>query len=181
MHNTPEELLHVLDAAVDDVLDAGIRALLCTCFTGPQDHVFFQRRYFMEQPAHRWLIWNRDKSGLAAHIAVHEKQIETGGSIHRIAGVAEVCVHPDWRGGGVVKHILAAMHPRLARNGLVYSVLFGSSKFYASSGYAPVANLSLDEETPCEGIRRVPAEVLVRPLAGIPWPADHVHLIGPRF
>ena len=92
---------YLSDDEVDEALDAEIRGLLTTCFTKPQDVVFRDRRYFIDPYPHRWVI--RDpRARMVAHSGVHEKQLEAGGRVVAIGGIAEVCVHPDWRGNGYV-------------------------------------------------------------------------------
>ena len=89
------------DDNVTDTLDYELRSLLTTCFTKPQDVVFRDRQYFQEPYPHRWVIRD-ENNAIVAHIGVHEKQVETEGRTYRIGGIAEVCVHPDYRGKGYV-------------------------------------------------------------------------------
>lgn len=170
--------VYLPDAAVDAALDRELRALLSTCFTKPEDVVFRERRYFKEPPAHRWLL--REEGGrLAAHVAVHEKMVEVAGRGWPIGGIAEVCVHPDQRGRGHVRALLAAIHPWLVARGIPFSVLFGDPRIYTSSGYAAVSNLFLRASASAAW---APAPgVMARPLLAEPWPAGEVRLAGPAF
>lgn len=165
---------YIADAAVDDTLDLALRDLLSTCFTGPTDDVFRRRRYFREPPAHRWIM--PAGPALAAHAAVHEKTVSCGGVEHSIGGIAEVCVHPGFRGRGCVRQLLSAVHPWLAARGFVHAVLFGQAAVYSSSGYFPVANLHM-ADSPSEPA----AGAMAHPLGGAPWPCEAVLLHGPRF
>lgn len=82
---------YILDDAVTPALNAKLRHLLSTCFTKEQGKKFFQtQRYFREMPRHRQLIW--DGEILAAHIAVHKKQVMIDDQFFPIRGIAEVCV-----------------------------------------------------------------------------------------
>lgn len=169
---------YIADADVDAKLDAELRALLCACFTKPQDVVFRERRYFKEPPGHRWLI--RDEDGLlAAHVAVHEKMVELGGWGRPIGGIAEVCVHPDRRGHGHVRTLLADIHAWLTAREVPFAVLFGDPRFYASSGYVSVSNLFLRADPSAAWAPATGA--MVKPLLAEPWPAGEVHLSGPAF
>jgi len=170
------------DSDVDDALDAEIRALLTTCFTKPQDFVFRQRRYFREPYRHRWVIRD-NRRAIIAHVGVHDKYVESEGQRYRIGGIAEVCVHPDHRGRGYVKAMLACVHRWLAVPGthggqqrFDFAVLFGKPQIYSSSGYVQVGNLILDDETDSDG-----GNAMVRQLTQTTWPTAPVHLPGPKF
>ena len=166
------------DAAVDAALDRELRGLLSTCFTKPQDVVFRERRHFKEPPAHRWLIRGPDGL-LAAHVAVHEKMVEIGGRGRPIGGIAEVCVHPDQRGRGHVRAMLAEIHAWLAAREVPFAVLFGDPRIYTSSGYVAASNLFLRADPP--GAWAPATGAMVKPLLAEPWPAGEVHLAGPAF
>lgn len=174
------DIEYLSDTAVDDAMDAKLRALLSTCFTKPQDKVFGTRRYFTEPPAHRWII--RDENGdPVAHVAVHDKRVVSGGRSYRIAGIAEVCVHPKARGLGFVRNILGHIHAWAAGEGFEFAVLFGDPRVYGSSGYREVGNLFHDgmaaDGTPVR--KQVPA--MAHPLGAHPWPSGEVYLPGPVF
>lgn len=169
---------YTLDADVDTQLDAELRALLSLCFTGPEDAVFRARRYFREPPKHRWLL--RDETGaLVAQVAVHEKTIDCAGWGMPIGGIADVCVHPDHRGRGHVRGMLAGIHAWLAERLVPFAVLFGDPAVYASSGYVVVKNLRVrSAET---GAWEPGGGAMVHELGAHRWPDGPVDLIGPRF
>ena len=170
---------YLADAKVDGALDAKIRALLTTCFVKPQDAVFQTRRYFHEPYPYRWII--EDEAGaFIAHMGAHDKIVRAAGKTYRIAGIAEVCVRPDHRGQGLVRTMLRHVHRGLARRGFDFAVLFGEPKVYASSGYANVDNLFLDETIDGQ-IRRKNVAAMVHSLSKTPWPRGRVHLSGPTF
>lgn len=168
------------DASVDASLDAELRALLTTCFTKPQDVVFKERRYFVEPYAHRWVIRDARRC-IIAHVGVHEKTVEADGRWFRIGGLAEVCVHPEYRGRGFVKAMLARIHDWLIRNKFDFAVLFGEPSIYQSSGYVEVHNLLHDEVTPSGQRCKVQSPAMVRQLSNKPWPSGEVYLPGPKF
>ena len=171
---------YLADAAVDSALDEEIRTLLTTCFTGPGDAVFKTRRYFHDPYPHRWIV--RNASGkLIAHIGVHDKRAHADGQIYRIAGIAEVCVHPDARGQGHIRRMLQRIHEWAAREGFVFAALFGDPKVYASSGYANVDNLYVDT-IGIDGTQdKKQVVVMVKSLTTQPWPTGEVHLSGAAF
>lgn len=170
------EYLH--DACIDEPLDRELRGLLTTCFRAPQDVVFQTQRYFNEPYPHRWII--RDEHGaLAAHIGVHEKQAFAAGRCYRFGGIAEVCVRPDCRGRGYVRDTLEVVHDWLTRNGFVFSVLFGKPEVYGSSGYVSRGNALCQRA--CGKAPEPMERVLVKELAGVPWPDGEVTLQGLVF
>ena len=171
---------YLADFSVDASLDAQIRGLLTTCFTKPEDVVFKDRRYFLEPYPHRWVIWDADGS-IIAHVGVHEKTVEAEGYTFRVGGIAEVCVHPEFRGRGYVKTLLACVHDWLMRHKFDFAILFGVPRVYGSSGYVQVNNLVHDDVTAAgeSCVSQNPA--MVRQLSDTPWPAKQVYLPGPKF
>lgn len=167
------------DAAVDPLLDKNLRELLCLCFTKPCDLVFKERRYFHEPPRHRWLM--RDEEMAIAHVAVHEKYVVVDGNKYPIGGIAEVCVHPNHRGNGYVKHILAAIEIWLIARKVQYAVLFGNPEIYASSGFHQATNLFHDAEDSEGKPRFESVKAMVKPLTNRRWFTTEVYLPGKTF
>jgi len=179
MKNEPQ-VEYLPDASVDASLDAELRTLLTTCFTKPQDVVFRDRRYFYEPYPHRWVMRDAKRS-IIAHAGVHQKAVEADGCRIRIGGLAEVCVHPEFRGKGFVKAMLACIHDWLIRREFDFAVLFGEPSIYQSSGYVEVNNLFHDEVTATGEKCKAQSPAMVKELAGTPWPATEVYLPGPKF
>jgi predicted acetyltransferase len=180
MTNNKIKVEYLPDANVDATSDAEIRGLLTTCFTKPEDVVFRDRRYFREPYPHRWVI--RDKQGdIIAHIGVHDKSVEADGRAFRIGGIAEVCVHPEFRGRDFVKAMLACVHDWLIRHEFDFAVLLGDPRIYSSSGYVQVNNLVQDDEITTGEKCTSPSPAMVRVLSETPWPDGPVYLPGPKF
>ncbi len=170
------EIEYLPDSSVDDALDEELRGLLTTCFTKPEDVVFGSQRYFREPYRHRWVV--RDKHGaIVAHIGIHEKKIEAEGRTFRIGGIAEVCVHPDYRRKGYVRMMLRRIHDWLREHGFAFAVLFGAPPVYGSSGYEQVSNLVHGGGE--KGWKQVMG--MIKELSGTPWPRGEVRLPGPTF
>ena len=165
------------DATIDAVLDQQLRDLLSTCFTGPQDHVFKERRYFNDPYPHRWII-RGDHGGPVAHVGVHDRVIHVEEKEYRFGGIAEVSVHPDYRARGLVKKILVVAHQWLKVHGFPFAILLGNPQVYTSSGYKVVDNILYDDGTdtwkPLE-------HTMVCELADVSWPAATVHMPGKKF
>ena len=181
MTTEPLGIIYVADETVDRVLDQKIRELLVCCFTKPQDRVFETRRYFREPYPHRWIITNQ--SGfLVAHIGVHEKKIRANSREYRIGGIAEVCVHPEYRGRGLVRKMLGTIHEWLVANGFSFAVLMGDPDVYRSSGYRTVDNLYCrDEAGGKDDGWMLLSSAMVCPMSDLLWPNGKVLLSGPPF
>jgi|GEM_PF-97012 len=169
------------DRNVNAALDAELRALLSSCFTGEANEVFRHQRFFHEMPAHRWLV--RDDEGrLVAHLAVHDKSIGTPAGKVRAGGIAEVCVASTHRGQGLVRQLLAIAHDWMTSQGIAFSTLFGDPRVYFSSGYRKAKNpvRCLDPKT---GKRQTKPldNFLIKPLTSAPWPKGTIDLSGPKF
>ena len=172
--------ISVADALVDHALDAELRQLLSTCFTGPQDGVFRTQRFFRVPPLHRWL--RRDAAGITVHLAAHDLHATHAGGIIRFAGIAEVCVRPDCRGQGLVRAVLDEAHHELAAMGFTWTALFGKPEVYGSSGYRatgqPIRHVdggaTVEKAFPSFQVRAL------GPAAG-PWPDGVIDLRGPTF
>lgn len=175
LENMKPQIEYLPDAAVDDAMDKLLRSLLSTCFTKPQDVVFKDRRYFREPYPHRWIV--RNGAMIVAHIGVHEKQIEAKGRACRVGGIAEVCVHSNYRGRGYVRMMLPVVHDWLANHGFVFAVLFGEPGVYGSSGYEQVPNLFTGGGE--EGWTQTTG--MVKELSETPWPGGKVFMSGPEF
>lgn len=169
---------YVADADVDSALDQALRDLLCVCFTKPHDAVFRDRRYFKEPPRHRWIV-RGEGTALVAHAAVHEKEVECDGEVIPIGGIAEVCVHPDFRKRGLVREMLTEIHPWLTARNFPFAVLFGEAAVYESSGYRKIGNFHVKSETGDEW--EPTTHALAHFLQNRPWPEGKTRLIGLRF
>ena len=169
------------DAAVDAELDRQLRQLLSRCFKKPSDSVFRDRRYFHEPPRWRWLL-RGTPTELIAHLAVHDKRVATTRGEFRVAGIAEVCVHPQQRGQGLVRQLLASAHAWLTAQDLQFAMLFGDKQNYSSSGYLNIANpiRCLNLETGL-WIVQPSDSAMVKRLGNVDWPAGLVDLRGPTF
>lgn len=167
------------DDTVDVKLDRQLRTLLTTCFTKPHDAVFKRRRYFIEPYPHRWVV--RDDDRLIAHVGVHEKAARAAAAIYGIGGLAEVCVHPDFRGRGIVRDMIVAVHEWLRGHGFVFSILMGDPRIYTSSVFRTAAGVYCDGAGDAPGARCLCGSAMVCELADVKWPDGDVYISGPSF
>lgn len=170
---------YIKDSSVDEPLNQALIDLLSTCFTKPSDARFKTQRFYNEMPQHRWYITGDHKYHVIAHVAVHEKTVEVGGKSYPIGGVAEVCVHPNYRKRGCVKALLAVVHQWMEQRGMHFSVLFGRDEVYGSSGYVRVTNLNVLQEDPLA--QPTPVSAMVKPFKDFHWPSRTVLLPGLVF
>ena len=174
----PLVIERALEPDVDAELDAQLRALLSLCFTKSQDQVFLTQRYFHEMPQRRWFI--RGEEGLVAHVAVHEKVLGSTTGDLPVWGIAEVCVHPEYRGQGLVKKILERVHKDVASADFL--MLFGKTNVYASSGYRQVDNpLRVYESVARAWKVQVISSAMIRSCGKRTWPEGEIDLRGPMF
>lgn len=167
---------YIKDSEVTEILDEKIRDILSRCFIKNQDaEVFSRQRYYNEMPGHRYLLWKNEQ--LIAHIAVHDKSILIDGVMHNISGIAEVCVDIHYRKQGLVKSILAEIHQHRMQSGDAFSILFGESEIYASSGYTVVNNLKALNHNKAWSIT---GHTMVHSL-NKSWPETEVKLVGIPF
>ena len=90
-------------------------------------------------------------------------------------------MHPEFRGRGFVKAMVACIDDWLIAHGYDFAVLFGEPYIYQSSGYVEVNNLVHDEVTPSGQKCKVQSPAMVRQLSETPWPTTEVYLPGPKF
>ncbi|WP_117233126.1 GNAT family N-acetyltransferase [Vibrio maerlii] len=171
-----KEPTYLEDHQVDESLDSELRGLLSTCFVnGDAAEVFRCQRFFKDKPQHRYMRWHQGQ--LIAHVAVHEKQVLIDGVSKPICGIAEVCVAEDYRGKGLVKELLAEIHQQRAEAGDEFSVLFGDTEVYSSSGYQGVGNMSCS----FDGESWVKVDHVMVKSLNQEWPNQPVKLIGIPF
>lgn len=164
---------YIADDRVTELIDLQLRHLLSLCFVKERER-FSQQRYFLESPKHRYFV--RDENdNIIAHVAVHEKSVLVGPQSYSVAGIAEVCVHPNNRKKGLVGILLKRIHTDMTNEKMAFSILFGDDCIYHSSGYREVTNLLMQT-----GRSWVPVNAMARGLKER-WPESSVQLSGPKF
>jgi hypothetical protein len=173
------KITYILDSDVDEVLDSKLREVLSLCFD--YQPVFKTQRFCEEMPKHRWFIEEGDL--IAAHVALHEKEIYINEKRIKIGGIAEVCVHPNYRGKGLVKLLLTEAHNWLIENNYSFSVLFANHpNVYSPSGYRVINNLIrfYDTKVKTWKVELVP-DAMVAILKEDIWPDGTVDLNGIKY
>ena len=168
---------YIPDNQVDEKFDQELRELLVTCFT--KEPAFKKHRYFKELAQHRWYI--REKK-LIAHLALHEKVFTNANKHYKFGGVADVCVHPDFRGRGYVKHLVQTAHNWLKTQNYPFAILFGEAYIYHSSGYINISNdiRYLDDIANEWTIKKIKS-AMVCEIGSLQWPPGLIDINGPMF
>ncbi|MDF3127639.1 GNAT family N-acetyltransferase [Kiritimatiellaeota bacterium B1221] len=170
--------LYIYDPTVSQVLDVEIRELLCQCF---KDARFRYQRFNYELPVHRWILRNGEGK-LLAHVGVHDKRLGSEKGELRVAGLAEVCVHPEARGNGYMRRLVGEAHRWCRAQGIDFATLFGKSEIYGRFGYVPQNNqLELfDVEAGVWKQKSFP-HFQVLPFSAQSWPRGLIQLFGPEY
>ncbi len=169
---------YIYDPTVTRDLDREIRELLGLCFS---DETFRYQRFNYELPAHRWILRNA-AGALVAQVAVHDKRLGTEAGEVRVAGVAEVCVHPDERGKGYMRLLLEQAHRWCREQGMLFSTLFGISEIYGTFGYLPKKNpLFFFNVNTGSWKQESFSRFQVLPLTAQEWPHGRIDLHGPKY
>ena len=164
---------------VSAALDRQIRELLVICF--PHESVFATQRFLYEKPKYRWCVFSNETQ-LIAHTALHIKKIKTVSGEYEIGGVAEVCVHPEFRRKGLVRAMMSRIDELLLSERIPFSMLFGQGKIYHSSGYFEVKNkIRCYNPKTDEWIIKVDNDAKYKELSDLKWPEGLIDLQGPMF
>lgn len=175
------DVTYLPDETIDAATDAQLRRVLRACYREPRHEVFERQRYFNQPYPHRWIV--RDQAGtIVAQLGIHERTFDCDGVSYRFGGVGDVCVHPDHRGNGYVRDMIAAAHDFLRQRDYPFGMLFGNPQVYGSSGYRRadnvLCNMAMESNTPGEWR---PVHPLICELADTPWPTGTIHMPGPTF
>jgi predicted acetyltransferase len=168
---------YMKDEMLDEEIDRQLRVLLSSCFVGEHNAMFAHQRFCREMPQHRWMV--REPGRIIAHVASHERKIWSGDTMFAIGGIAEVCVHPDHRGKGLVKKMLMETHEWLRVRNVPFAVLFGAESVYSSSGYFVVHNVYTGDNS--METRQLSDHAMVAELLSVKWPEGDMDLRGWSF
>jgi len=176
-----ESIIYRHDCQITPAQDEALRELFRVCFKREAAYLNHQR-FFRELPPHRWVIFDENQN-IVAHVAVYDKILSTDAGLLPVAGIAEVCVAPEYRGRGHVRAMLNEIHDWARAQGFSWSMLFGAHAIYGSSGYETIYNpiRALDYQTG-EWKTEQLTYALARALNdGAIWPNGTIDLRGPHF
>lgn len=167
------------DENVSATLDEQLRKLLVICF--PDEKIFATQRFLYEKPKYRWFVFN-ERSEPVAHTALHIKSIKTDVDEHAFGGIAEVCVHPDYRRRGLVHALMNKVDEFLKNEKIPFAILFGEGKIYHSSGYKEITNeIRHFDPKSNKWIVEINKDGKYKKLLDLNWPQGQIDLQGPMF
>lgn len=134
--NLEYEIKCFADKDVDEALDKKLRELL---HIGFPHYLFDKHRYTRQIPAYRWCLFTKNQE-LVAHLDVYERLLGHAGGDIPVAGIGEVCVHPQHRKQGLMKKLFAAMHTWAKEGNYHFTMLFGKPEIYSGLGYKAIDN-----------------------------------------
>ncbi len=77
--------------------------------------------------------------------------------------------------------MLEAAHTWLEEQGFFFTLLFGQPKYYATSGYFSIENLTMDVQKESQVVREPMKGAMACELNSLPWPKETVFVPGPKF
>jgi GNAT superfamily N-acetyltransferase len=162
-------------------LDRRIDALDHLAFSGSDDDGQPDPEFdSIEWSSPDWLVLGFAGSELVSQLCLLEREITVDGEPLRVAGVGGVATHPDWQRRGLASQLLRAAGTFMCDK---MQVPFGllvcadaTQPVYARCGWQTVSNSLLFVQ---DGRRRtLESCVMILPLAGHPWPAGGIDLLG---
>lgn len=155
---------------IADELDLEIRNLFILCF--PNSINLTKRRYNNEMPSERWIA--RYHGEVVGNLALHHKLLfDNDDCSFPFIAVAEVCLHPEVRGFGLVGELLK--RAEAAYKTVDYSVLFGEANIYEKYGYKTVSNVCFPES------EKETNHVMMKNISNPVWPSGIIKINGQHF
>lgn len=163
----------------DPELDRRVDALDHLAFSnedGPPDPEFDR----IEWASPDWLALGLMGDELVSQLCLLKRSIMVGGEPVWVAGVGGVATHPAWQRRGLASQVLRAAEVFMrAEMKVPFGLLVCADEtqpVYSRCGWQTVAHSLLFAQ---DGQRRkLAACVMILPLAGQPWPAGEIDLLG---
>jgi predicted N-acetyltransferase YhbS len=177
MENQDINVEYLHDNNVDQRLDKQLRSLLTRSFAdvcGSAD--FSEQRFHQEPYFHRFIIKNK-VGDIIAHLGVHEKEVMSEDKYYSVAGIGDVCVHPDYQGRGLLSELFNFLHQWLKNKHFLFTLLFGDARIYTSQGYLNTNNLYCKFESTDWTL----LQGMYKTLFNTSWPISDVYLQGKTF
>jgi predicted acetyltransferase len=166
------------ESDIADLDNKKLMELLQICF--PMLPCFLTNRFYVERSDFRWVVRSEDK--IIANAVVHDKIFLSDNKRISIAGIAGVCVHPDYRGRGLLRQMLSEVHTWARNRHYSFAFLFGKNEIYRSSGYIQCNNefKFINHRNNIEEIKQIETAHYFS-LGNKSWPTSLIDIQGPMF
>ena len=174
------DIEQVREDMIDADTHAELRELLDLSFPG----YFTERSYFKQLPHFRYL--GKGGGDLIGHVALDHRVIQVDGQPHRIYGIVDLCVHPEWRGRTIGRALLAQVEKDARAAGVDSIILFADNqRLYEECGYVSVENectwLAIDEHKSIDVRSDSLADCMMVKSLKLDWTEGPVDLLGYLF
>ena len=176
------KILTLTEHQVTAEMQGQISALVDVCFSEN-----FGGRFYFKQRAHVRILALEEDS-LVGQIGIDCRVINVSGTVLKIFGILDVCVHPDQRNAGIATKLLKIAEELARQSDQDFMVLMASKyAFYGRCGYqrvqpAPTKWLAIED---CQSVKLLEEDLsdcfMVNQLGGTPWPAGQIDLLGYKF
>ncbi len=85
------------------------------------------------KPEHSRLI--RENGKIVSHVSIIEKPVRFGPAVVKLAGIGDVCTHPNARGKGYAQILMEDALHYMKEHGYPLTMLYGIPNFYHKFGY----------------------------------------------
>jgi predicted N-acetyltransferase YhbS len=117
-------------------LDAEIKQLLCRCF--PPDVEVFSKSRHWHGTAPAYTLTCQLGGRLAGHVGIVLRNVACGDRQLMTAGIQNLAVLPEWRGGGLAQCLMTESMAEANRRKVPFGLLFcvpGLERFYVNLGW----------------------------------------------
>jgi predicted N-acetyltransferase YhbS len=175
-----------IESVREDELASPANDQLRTLLDASFPETFHGRSYFKQLPHLRLLAWDGD--AVVGQVGLDHRIINVGGRVLRIFGLIDLCVDTPHRGGGIASSLLGHALERATRSRLDFLVAMADRHdIYAAHGFQRVRPamtrwMAIEDRQTVAVIEQDLSDCfLARPVAGTPWPAGPIDLLGYLF
>lgn len=144
-----------------------------------------QQSYFKQLPSFRFLVWQQDQ--LVGHMAIEHRNINIGGQLSRIFGVADLCVDHAFQSQHIASSLLEALDDLGKAYHIDFVVLIAQNhEVYEKNGFSLVNNtckwLMINQhQTLGVANRRIEECLMVKAMNQKKWNEGVIDFLGHLF
>jgi len=165
---------------IDRHTQVEITDLLKKCFSEYPD-----RSYYKQTPSFRYLVWEDEL--LIGHLAVDYRIINIAGSVAKIFGVVDLCVHQEYQHNKIASTLLKDLE-KLAKEFKVDFIVLAATEqeLYKKNDFNVVSNtcrwvMINDHQTLGVAHRTIDDCIMIKSIMGEKWKSGLVDFMGPVF